>query len=113
MTKITKVHEYAIYYLYHTLKMETKMIAKEIGLTLKQVEKCLSLDNTKKKASIPTATSSAENRDESLLINKTLGNRSGVSIMTAAASSKADELNKQSQPIISRTAKNAIFRPKN
>jgi hypothetical protein len=110
--KITKLHEYAIYYLFNTLKMDTKTIAKEVGLTHKQIDKFLNIQ--KKPASIPTATSSTESIDDSLLINKTQGNRGGVSIMTGAASAKADELNKQNNsPIVSRTAKNAIFRPKN
>jgi hypothetical protein len=91
--------------------MEPKNIAKEIGITQKQVDKILNI--SKNKTSIPTNTSNADNRDSDLLIKKTQGNRGGVSIMTSAASSKADEVNRQAEPIISRTARNAIFRPKN
>lgn len=107
----TKIHEYAARYLYSTINMELKNIAKELGLTVKQVEKLLGVSS--KKANIPTSTSSTDNRDPDLMINKTQGNRSGVSIMTAAASTKAEEVNKAAEPIISRTARNAIFRPKN
>lgn len=111
MGAVTKTHEYAARYLHDTIQMDTKNIAKEIGLTHKQVEKILNINP--KKANIPTNTSSADNRDPELMINKTQGNRGGVSIMTAAASSKAEEVNKTAEPIISRTARNAIFRPKN
>jgi hypothetical protein len=112
MKTVTKIHEYAAKYLYQTIEMEPKNIAKEIGLTLKQIEKILVIVPTKK-ASIPTTTSGADNRDPSLMITKTQGNRGGVSIMTPAASTKAEEVNKNAEPIISRTARNAIFRPKN
>ena len=112
MKNITKVHEYAAKYLHDTLKMEPKSIAKEIDITLKQVQKILNI-TTKQNKSISTVTSSVENRDASLMINKTVGNRSGVSIMTGSASAKGDELMKKAEPIMSRTAKNAIFRPKN
>lgn len=111
MKSVTKLHEYAARYLYQTIQMEVKNIAKEIGLTQKQVEKILNI--SKNAANIPTTTSSTENRDPALIVNKTQGNRGGVTIMTAAASTKADEVNKKSENIISRTARNAIFRPKN
>lgn len=111
MKTVTKIHEYAAKYLYHTIEMEPKNIAKEIGLTPKQVEKILLIGP--KKANIPTTTSSSDNRDPDLMITKTQGNRGGVSIMTPAASTKAEEVNKNAEPIISRTARNAIFRPKN
>lgn len=111
MKTATKLHEYAARYLYDTIQMDIKTISKEIGLSVKQTEKILNITD-KKPAPIPTATSSAENRDPDLLINKTQSNRGGVSIMTAAASTKADEINKQLSTVVSRTARNAIFRPK-
>jgi hypothetical protein len=111
MKSVTKLHEYAAKYLFHTINMETKNIAKEIGLTQKQVEKILHIE--KKVSSIPITTCNADNKEPDLIIKKTQGNRGGVSIMTSAASSKADEINKNAEPIISRTARNAIFRPKN
>ncbi len=92
--------------------MEPKNIAKELEITAKQVQKILNIPSKQNKT-IPTVTSSADNKDPSLIINKTVGNRPGVSIMTGAASAKGDEVMKNAEPIISRTAKNAIFRPKN
>lgn len=105
--KITnQVYEYATRYLHDTLEMNPKNIAKELGLTQKQVDNILKL---KKENSIPTTTSSTDN---DLIINKTKSNRKGVSIMTQAASMKADETAKNNTNTISRTAKNAIFRPR-
>jgi selenocysteine lyase/cysteine desulfurase len=111
MKAITKIHEYATKYLHDILKMEPKNIAKELEITVKQVQKILNIPNKQNKT-IPTVTSNADNKDH-LMINKTLGNRSGVSIMTGAASAKGDELMKNAEPTVSRIAKNAIFRPKN
>ncbi|NBU33452.1 hypothetical protein EB118_23385 [bacterium] len=106
MTKVTKIHEYAVKYLHSVLQMETKTIAKEIGLTKKQVENVLQLS---KNNSIPTNISSTDNE---LVLNKTQSNNKGVSIMTQAASTKGDEVIKNMGNVISRTARNAIFRPR-
>lgn len=103
-----KIQEYAIKYLYETIKMEPKMIAKEVGTTTKNVHKVLNI--TQPNNAIKTVTSSADN--QSLLINKTLSNRTGVSIMTEAGSMKSDELKHQLSQTVSRTARNAIFRPR-
>lgn len=106
MTKITKVHEYAIKYLHSVLQMNSKTIAKELGVTKKQVDTVLDLPQNK---AIATTTSSA---DSELIVNKTQSNRKGVSIMTQAASTKGDEVIKNLENVVSRTAKNAIFRPR-
>jgi hypothetical protein len=106
MSKITKIHEYATKYLYATLKMDPKTIAKEVGLTKKQVDNILDISNAN---SIPTTTSST---DSELIINKTQSQNKGVSIMTQAASTKGDEVIKQLGNVVSRTARNAIFRPR-
>lgn len=102
----SQVYEYATRYLHDTLQMNPKNIAKELGLTQKQVDNILQI---KENSNIPTTTS---NTDNELIINKTQSNRKGVSIMTHAASTKADEVTKKMGNVVSRTAKNAIFRPR-
>lgn len=104
-----KIQEYAIKYLYEVIKMEPKVIAKEVGTTTKSVQKILNI--TEPTNSIKTVTSSVENK-QSLIKNKTLSNRNGVSIMTEAASMKSDELRHQLGQVVSRTARNAIYRPR-
>jgi hypothetical protein len=105
--KITdQVYEYAVRYLHDTLQMNPKNICKELGLTQKRVDGIL---NIKKNDNIPVSTSSTDNE---MIINKTQSNRKGVSIMTQAASTKADEVTKGMNNVVSRTAKNAIFRPR-
>jgi hypothetical protein len=109
MKNTNKIQEYAIKYLYEVIKMEPKTIAKELGILIKTVQKILNITQNQN-SPIKTVTSSTENT--SLLANKTMSNRSGVSIMTEAASSKSDEIRKQLGSTISRTAKNAIYRPR-
>ena len=109
MKNTNKVQEYAIKYLYEVIKMEPKIIAKEIGTTTKNVQKILNIKQPN--TAIKTVTSSVET-NQNLLINKTLSNRTGVSIMTEAASMKSDELKHQLSQTVSRTARNAIFRPR-
>jgi hypothetical protein len=109
MKNISKLQEYAIKYLYEVIKMEPKTIAKELGVTPKAVQKTLNIQATTNN-SIKTVTSSVENT--SLIGNKTMSNRSGVTIMTEAASTKSEEIRKQLGQTISRTARNAIYRPR-
>lgn len=109
MKNTSKIQEYAIKYLYEVIKMEPKMISKELGIGIKAVQKTLNITQNEN-GPIKTVTSSTENT--SLLVNKTMSNRSGVSIMTEAASSKSDEIRKQLGSTISRTARNAIYRPR-
>jgi len=89
--------------------MEPKTIAKELKITQEQIEKFL---DTKKNTSIPTNTSNTDHVDPELMIHRTTSNKNGVSIMTQQASAKGDDLNKKLNTTISRTAKNAIFRPR-
>lgn len=111
--KINKTQEtqiFAIYYLSDS-GLDNSNIAKKIGVSVKEVNNILSERETKKTSAIKTTSSKVNSKN--LMITETAGKRTkNVSIMTKAASEINDSY-KQSMPrdTLSRTTKNAIYRP--
>jgi hypothetical protein len=109
MKKLSKTQEYAITYLHKTIGMTVRTISKELKINNEQVEEFVGKIPG---ADIPTSTSSADNTDPELMKTKSHKEK-GVSVMTKDIAKKGDEIQKQTDTRSSRTAKTAIFRPRN
>lgn len=106
-----KTKQYAIYHLIDS-DVAPKDVAKELGLTVKEVKDIVKKreDETKKTNKIKTTTSKVNSKN--LMIRETAGKGTkSVAIMTKAASEINDQFKKSLDQITSRTAKNAIHRP--
>lgn len=109
--KISRAEEYAIKYLYETIKMDAATISNELDISVSTIDKILAV--AKNPATIPTATSSASSDvSKNIVISQTLNKNGGVSIMTQHGSAAGDSACRSSQETVSRTAKNAIYRPR-
>lgn len=100
----TKEVEYAIKYLYETMKMSIPNIALELGIAEAIVDSVVNQPKEEK----PRKISKSQNMMVRHTANKKTNN---VSIMTEASSQLNDELVKNFGNTTSRTSKNAIFRP--
>lgn len=100
----TKEVEYAVKYLYETMKMQPKDISLELGVAEAVVDGII---NQPKEAK-PRKVSKSQNLMGRHTASKKTNN---VSIMTEAASQLNDELVSKFGPTQSRTSTNAIFRP--
>lgn len=107
-TKLTKVQEYAVKYLHEVIKMTPKTIAKELKISITRIEQFLGT-HAKKTKKIVTQQTNTDHAD----VNDTKkSKRNGVSIMTESVSKQGDDLYKKLINVVSRTARNAIFRPR-
>ena len=111
MPKLSKTTQYAAKYLLETMKMTTKQVAKELGLS---AETIVSLVAKEDEATPPKKAKSATSRD--LMIRHTAGKQTNnVSIMTQAASQANDSQSKTDHS--SKTASreknrnNSIYKP--
>lgn len=106
--------KYAALYLQSQGKTNTE-IGKELGITTQQAKSLVKTESTKKSKagdSIKTVTSPVNSKN--LMITQTEAKKiRSVAIMTKAASEVNDEFKKTLGPTVSRTGKDAIFRPNN
>jgi hypothetical protein len=108
--KVSRVEEYAIRYLYDTIKMDVDTISKELNISVSSITKLV--DDNKNPANIPTATSNTNHTDKNIVLNQTQNKNTGVSIMTQQGSIAGDGVYNSTQDTVSRTARNAIYRPR-
>lgn len=100
----TKEVEYAVKYLYETMKMQSKDIALELGVAEAIVDGILDQPKEAKPLKV--------SKSQSLMGRHTAAKKTNnVSIMTEAASQLNDELVGKFEATKSRTSTNAIFRP--
>lgn len=101
---------YAVYHLSDAGSTPTK-ISKELGLKVQEVKDILESRMSEKKNKIKTT--SAPVNSKSLMITETsVKGTKSVSIMTKAASEVNDDFKKRlKNDVVSRTSKNAIYRP--
>ena len=97
--EVTKSDIYAIYYLMDNGR-QPKEISKELSIGIKLVNDAIGKRETQKNSSIPTTSSKVTSKD--LMIRET---------MTKEASEVHDAFRKNIDTAVSRTAKNAIYRP--
>lgn len=108
--ELSKSDVYAIYHLVDAGK-EAKFISKELGLGVKLVNDTISQRGQTKNDSIKTTSSKVTNKDMMIRQTSVKGTNS-VAIMTKEASQVNDSFKqKLSGEIISRTSRNAIYRP--
>lgn len=115
MKKTDNTLKYAALYLQSQGKTNTE-IGKELGITTQEAKSLVKTESTKKnkgeKDSIKTVTSPVNSKN--LMITQTEAKKiKSVAIMTKAASEVNDEFKKTLGPTVSRTGKDAIFRPNN
>lgn len=109
--KVSRVEEYAIKYLYDVIKMDVDTISKELGIAVSSIKKFVG--NNQPQANIPTATSKTSSTlDKDVVLTQTQNKNSGVSIMTQQGSIAGDGVYKNATETVSRTARNAIYRPR-
>ena len=108
---ITNQQKYSVYYLSDSGSTPAK-IAKELGLTTKEVKDILSSRNTEKTNSKIKTTSAPVNSKDLMITETSVKGNKTVSIMTKAASEVNDAF-RQNMPsdVSSRTTRNAIYRP--
>jgi hypothetical protein len=101
--------QYSIYYLSDSGESPAK-IAKTLGLKVKDVKDILSERNKENKS---IKTTSAPTNSKNLMITETsVKGTKNVAIMTKAASEVNDEFRKSlNHDVVSRTSRNAIYRP--
>jgi hypothetical protein len=100
----TKEIEYAIKYLYETMKAKPKDIALELGVAEAIVDGIINQPKEEKPRKV--------SKSQSLMGRHTAAKKNNnVSVMTEAASQLNDELVRNFEATKSRTSKNAIFRP--
>lgn len=103
--KLNKTKEYAIKYLSSFAKQSPEQIAKELKISIDDVNKVIKESQT----IAPTKT----DKTKDLIIRQTAAKKMNtVSIMTEAAAQLSDEFIKNMEPDHKRT-QNHIFRPKN
>lgn len=110
---VDNVLKYAALYLHSQDKTHTE-IATELNISAKEAKSLVSTETTKKSKDSKTAikTTSAPVNSKNLMITQTEGKKiKSVAIMTKAASEVNDEFKKSLGPTVSRTGKDAIFRP--
>jgi transcriptional antiterminator len=108
MAKLTKLHKYSIAHL-HNQKMEPEAIAKEVGLSLRQVKNEISKIQPKASEIIGE---SKTDKTKNLMIRQTSGKKiNSVSIMTEAAAQLSDEFIK-TIPAHNKSQDSYIFRPR-
>lgn len=110
--EVEKSDIYAIYFLSDSGK-DAKAISKELGIGVKLVGYVLSKREQPKNSSIPTTSSKVTSKDMMIRQTSVKGTNS-VAIMTKEASQVNDSFKQTlgSQPV-SRTSRNAIYRPNN
>ena len=111
MPKLSKTTQYAAKYLLETMKMTTKQVAKELGLSAETIVSLVAKEDV---ATPPKKTKSTTSRD--LMIRHTAGKQTNnVSIMTQAASQANDSQSKtdHSSKTTSRETNrhNSIYKP--
>lgn len=108
---INKTETYAVYHLADS-GVQPKDIAKELGITTKQVKDILKakMDTEKPKNNIKTTSSKVNSKDLMIRETSAKGTKS-VAIMTKAASEINDQFRQSLDTLTSRTAKNAIHKP--
>lgn len=108
MAKLSNAHTYAIQWL-NSQGQSIDDIAKELGITTKQVSSILEKQaNTGKEAEVPVATSKV-GKYPNLMINQTSGKRTkSVAIMTKEASEVHDAARSK---LTSKKQMKGIFRP--
>lgn len=112
---VDNVLKYAAMYLHSQGKSNTE-VADELNITSKEVKSLVSTETTKKDkdSKIAIKTTSSPVNSKNLMITQTEGKKiKSVAIMTKAASEVNDEFKKSLGPTVSRTGKDAIFRPNN
>lgn len=116
MNKKTKDNttKYAVLYLESQGK-DADEIAAELGITSREVKSLIKPNKPKKdktQSSDAIKTTSAPVNSKNLMITQTEAKKNrSVAIMTKAASEVNDEFKKTLGPTVSRTGKDAIFRP--
>lgn len=112
MSKIAKQNIYAILWLNHTGE-EPSSIAKELNLTVKQVEQILEKNNsTNTNSAVQTSQQPVSMNNKNLMITETLGKKiNSVAIMTPQASTMSDDLRKKTETT-NKNTNESIFRPK-
>lgn len=101
---------YAIYYLLDNGK-DSKFISKELNIAIKIVEDTIAQRKESQNTKIPTTSSKVTNKDMMIRQTSVKGTNS-VAIMTKEASQVNDSFKKTlTNQIVSRTSKNAIYRP--
>jgi ribosomal protein L24 len=112
MKKTDNTLKYAALYLDSQGK-DIEDISEELGITIQKTKSLLKTQTTKKKNqkdSVKTVTSPVNSKN--LMITQTEGKKiKSVAIMTKAASEVNDEFRKGLPETVSRTGKDAIFRP--
>lgn len=110
---IDNVVKYAAMYLHSQGKTHTE-IATELNISAKEAKGLISTETTEKNKESKNAikTTSSPVNSKNLMITQTEGKKiKSVAIMTKAASEVNDEFKKSLTPTVSRTGKEAIFRP--
>lgn len=110
--ELTQSDIYAIYHLVDN-GVNNKQIAKELNIGIKLVDDTISQRKQPQNNNIPTTSSKTTNKDMMIRQTSVKGNKS-VAIMTKEASQINDDFKKGlSNQIVSRTSRNAIYRPNN
>lgn len=102
--KKTKEIEYAVKYLYDTIKMQPNQIALELGIAQAIVDGIIHQQ--------PEPKQETKSKSQNLMIRHTSAKKTNnVSIMTEAASQMNDEFKKNSNTKPSKKFNNSIYRP--
>ncbi len=111
MSKSNKTKEYAVRYLYDTMKMDAATIAKELKISVEDVNSVLQNAEPQEEESNDKSKTSKAHQ---MMIRHTSSKKTNnVSIMTEGASQYNDSMRAKINTKASRSSKDAIYRPRN